>query len=387
MALRNRRLRHKVRLIINFSPAMVGWRTKDGTAEGMAEHAGAAAWNGTLVRRSDIAAGHADARLRFDGDPAQDVALRGRYGLVRLSGGLTLHVTDAHGLTDMATEIELPPRLTCAVVLAGRADFTLGARPLAFGGTGAPEVSVVSLARPEVLRRLSPRGSYVRKVNVTLEQEWLDAGGLDGLDARSPVRRLSREHLAFVGWRPSARLLALAREIIEAPPCPPALASLYLQSRAAEIAFETLAGLGGAPQGGPAASLTPREIRKAARIRDHLEANLGREVTLDGTARALGMSVSSLQRLFRAAYGTTVLDHVRRRRLEVARDALARDGVSVGEAAWLAGYSSAANFATAFRRSFGIAPTEARRRSHAAALPEAAPRPTARPAAGGFTLS
>jgi AraC-like DNA-binding protein len=39
-----------------------------------------------------------------------------------------------------------------------------------------------------------------------------------------------------------------------------------------------------------------------------------------------------------------------------AREALERDGMSVAQAAYIAGYTSAANFATAFRRFFGTTP-------------------------------
>ena len=38
-----------------------------------------------------------------------------------------------------------------------------------------------------------------------------------------------------------------------------------------------------------------------------------------------------------------------------------RDGLSIGEAAFLAGYSNPANFTTAFRRAFGILPKAIKR--------------------------
>ena len=68
------------------------------------------------------------------------------------------------------------------------------------------------------------------------------------------------------------------------------------------------------------------------------------------------------QRQFRAVYGTTVFDHLRDCRLQRARHALEHDGLTVGQAAVLAGYTSAANFATAYRRRFGMPPKLARAR-------------------------
>ncbi|MNW09377.1 DNA-binding transcriptional regulator GadX [compost metagenome] len=61
-------------------------------------------------------------------------------------------------------------------------------------------------------------------------------------------------------------------------------------------------------------------------------------------------------------YGTTVFDFVRESRLQRARQALERDGFSVAQAALVAGYNSAANFATAYRKRFGMPPKLARGR-------------------------
>lgn len=59
----------------------------------------------------------------------------------------------------------------------------------------------------------------------------------------------------------------------------------------------------------------------------------------------------------------TVTDYIRKSALARARQLLKRDGVSVAQAAHASGYSSAANFATAFKREFGMTPREARGRA------------------------
>ena len=79
-------------------------------------------------------------------------------------------------------------------------------------------------------------------------------------------------------------------------------------------------------------------------------------LSLDAIADHVGMHVSTLQRHFRLQYGTSVVECARDARLLRARRALERDRVSVGQAAELAGYSSPANFATAYRRRFGVPP-------------------------------
>lgn len=54
----------------------------------------------------------------------------------------------------------------------------------------------------------------------------------------------------------------------------------------------------------------------------------------------------------------TVIDYMRQRSLEGARSAMMQEGLSLGEAAYLAGYKYPSNFVTAFRKQFPITPSE-----------------------------
>jgi AraC-like DNA-binding protein len=57
-----------------------------------------------------------------------------------------------------------------------------------------------------------------------------------------------------------------------------------------------------------------------------------------------------------------VFHYVRKIKLDQARVALETGKLTIAQAAFVAGYSSAANFATAFRRVFGFSPKDARSR-------------------------
>ena len=65
-----------------------------------------------------------------------------------------------------------------------------------------------------------------------------------------------------------------------------------------------------------------------------------------------------MQTAFKATYNSTIADFSRELRLQNARAAIERDGISVGEAAYIAGYSNPANFSTAFKRFFGLSPSD-----------------------------
>ena len=87
-----------------------------------------------------------------------------------------------------------------------------------------------------------------------------------------------------------------------------------------------------------------------------MDADLRYPWTIAELARRAGSSRRSFNLRFRAAYGISAIDYLRTRRLEVAREALVYQNLSVTEAADLAGYTNPANFATAFRKHFGSAP-------------------------------
>ncbi|MDO5652671.1 MAG: helix-turn-helix transcriptional regulator [Brachymonas sp.] len=80
---------------------------------------------------------------------------------------------------------------------------------------------------------------------------------------------------------------------------------------------------------------------------------------LEAMARQMGMHITTMQRQFRAAFGMTAGQFMRECRLQSARRMLESGSTSVKKAAALAGYTSAANFATAYKRRFKITPRQA----------------------------
>ncbi|MGP3590307.1 helix-turn-helix domain-containing protein [Vagococcus sp. WN89Y] len=101
------------------------------------------------------------------------------------------------------------------------------------------------------------------------------------------------------------------------------------------------------------------ELNRLETVRRLLEQQPEKAYTLAGLAQLAAMSSSSLRVKFRQTYGHSVFDYLRDRRLELARRYLAQ-GYSVQQAAWMSGYQHATNFSTAFRRRYGVAPSEMR---------------------------
>lgn len=104
--------------------------------------------------------------------------------------------------------------------------------------------------------------------------------------------------------------------------------------------------------------LDPRLARAAALMQRHLEAPL----PVAAIARRLGLGERSLERLFRRHLETTPRAYYRELRLAHARGLLLESPLPVAEVALRAGFENPAAFARSFRRRYGLAPRQLRRR-------------------------
>lgn len=117
----------------------------------------------------------------------------------------------------------------------------------------------------------------------------------------------------------------------------------------------------GAPAESPAVVPpdTPPLVRAASGV---LLDNLASPPSPEALARQLGTNEKRLNEAFHAAYALPVMAWVREQRLRLARQLLAQTDTPIADIAAHCGYSSSANFATAFRERFECTPRDFRRR-------------------------
>lgn len=96
------------------------------------------------------------------------------------------------------------------------------------------------------------------------------------------------------------------------------------------------------------------------RVLNHVQRNLDGPLDLAGLADMAHFSVSHFHRVFKGMLGETIMDHLRRIRLERAYAQLARGEGSVTDIAFGSGYDSHEAFSRAFRKTFGLSPTQCR---------------------------
>jgi len=284
-------------------------------------------------------------------------ASRGRVRWVQLRDGLLLHASDAEHLRDQKHEAIIPPGLGIYLFFeeSDGLNVTMGNRPLPIGknrGDGERPIGfIVCRRQPVRFVREAERGSHVRKICVMLSPDWIDETfGANG----ATLPTATREHLAVSRWFPSYRLSQLANELFDEGAFS-AISRLRDETIALEMIAEALQTI--RPPSAREGQRT--EMLLLNKARDLIEARLGAEMTVDIIAAEIGTGVGTLQRMFKQVYGYSAHKYLQDRRLDAART-LIENGESVASASAFAGYRSSANFATAFRRRFGITPSCAR---------------------------
>lgn len=127
------------------------------------------------------------------------------------------------------------------------------------------------------------------------------------------------------------------------------LPALRVQAATAGVLASIAAALGRAP--------ARRKPDAWERARERLEANLGRDLLLGEVARAAGMSEDHLIRGFRKRFGLSPMAW--RQRAALRHACLLIDaGTPVKEAAHRVGFADASAFTRAFRRRFGVPPSQ-----------------------------
>lgn len=189
----------------------------------------------------------------------------------------------------------------------------------------------------------------------------LSAAALDELlaeDKTTGARRV-RELAAGEGdavlplpLTPGARL---AVESIRRCPFVGAIRAMALTGRSNDLLLEFFTGLAAVaePRTPVLARSVVQQVQAAA---DVLARELEEPPTLAALARQVGLSETTLKRGFHQVFGATVFGYLRERRMERARALLQSGEATVLEAAALVGYSNPSNFASAFRRQFGVNP-------------------------------
>lgn len=301
--------------------------------------------------------------VRADDLPQSDKLIEKVDGLCAfdtLSMQLHIHANDTLERKSMSQRFDIPARLTVMLLLEGDIQVSINQTSCRMSAHNGPAGYLWLVTKPGALVRHSKAGQRVRKVNISVP--------LAGVESIQLPREL-REHIGLdaprpsvASWSPSPQALRCAQDILTQHSRPgnsmhslqSYIAALSMLQQALRTANEETR-----PHK-PSATLQvkDRDMVRASMIRDRiLMMEEHQNATPQRLALELGMSVSTLQRLFKAAYGMSVMEFQRTERLNAARALLREGRLTVGEAGYRAGYSTLSNFSSAFQRTFGYPPS------------------------------
>ncbi len=101
-----------------------------------------------------------------------------------------------------------------------------------------------------------------------------------------------------------------------------------------------------------------------ASLKDYLVTRCEDTVRVEEVCRAFGYSKSFLSRLFRQHTGETIAAFAAAKKMERAKELLRQDGLNIAQVSARLSFESPQYFARAFKRQFGMTPTEFKNRAH-----------------------
>ncbi len=259
---------------------------------------------------------------------------------------------------------EIWPKFLVMVLLHGAQHFVIDETSFRIdagaGEKACPLVFMLNVARFSRLHFVNDSHIPLRKVMISAPHPWMEWLMRTQGAQPSVLRPFLAGHLARFSFPASGQIRQLTEQIITPPPSLEAeLRTLHRNSRALDIMCLSCLALAHDDEERRRPQLASR--RQSERVRDFVLAHLDRSLTIEEIAQEVGASVSSVQRHFKEHFQMTVFEFIRKERLALAYAALERDGVTIAQAAYAAGYADPSNFAVAFKKVYGVPPKYRRR--------------------------
>ena len=289
--------------------------------------------------------------------------LKGLFRFYEFDNGLSMHMSDATEQQNAHSTLELMPCLSINIILTGSLSYTLNGEKftLTTDNTTA-KCSALILPQKKVITRHLKKGQNIKKINVCLDYEWLKKRCTNNDEYNTLLRDKKYLHQ----WQATPEQIGLATELIQMEnnthqhtlfnSMTREYKTIHLVSSLLNSLLNTSTHIV-APAHSPAYMTHKKDADFIEKIKK-ISLNTTHKLSLNTLAKAHNISVSTLQRRFKAYCGITVNEYIRTSRLEQAKKAMTTGGKSIGEAAYIAGYNHSSNFVTAFKKQFSITPKE-----------------------------
>lgn len=93
------------------------------------------------------------------------------------------------------------------------------------------------------------------------------------------------------------------------------------------------------------------------RIHEHLLEHLAERITIEDLSKQFLMNPTTLKKVFKNVYGTSLATYIKQHRMEQAANLLKETDLNIAQIALAVGYESQSRFTTAFKKTYDMLPT------------------------------
>lgn len=310
-------------------------------------------------------------------DDADNCAVaQGKLSFDMFPSGIGIHCADLIEQESARSTVILSPCISFNLLIQGQVSYQLADKSYQFKAEETPCLFVNVLGKKEVFTRYLHADQVVKKMNITVEKNWLMArcstqqekkliSALFSKNAHVYSLPCSKTLIQFAEQLLRLKLLDITGKIraenialafIEH--CLPMILTQNLNHQIDEhIHMNTNTEVLSKENDGM--------LGEVKHCHNELDSLLEQAIEMHGSLQdisgKLGLSISTLQRQVKAKYSMTVSEYLRKKRLERAKKLFIIEGKSIGEAAYLAGYTHVANFITAFKKHYNATPAQLRK--------------------------
>ncbi len=93
------------------------------------------------------------------------------------------------------------------------------------------------------------------------------------------------------------------------------------------------------------------------RIHEYLLGHLADRITIEDLSKKFLINPTTLKKVFKSVYGTSLAAHIKEHRMEKAKSLLKETDMTISQIALAVGYESQSRFTTAFKKMYDVLPT------------------------------
>ena len=294
----------------------------------------------------------------IDADENNSV-VTGNVSFKQLASGISLHCTDAIENTNGKSTAELSACLSINILLFGEVDFALDEQRYNLTATEKPLLFINTINKNQLFTRYLRKNSQIKKVNITLDKVWLMARCKNKIEC-DEIEQLFQQKQSIFQWSQCTKIINFAEILFESSENDSFQSRLVAEQISFQIITECFQLLtdSAAIKAVVPASTQPISPISHNIFEKQIEDLIDQKLSLMDISQRLGASISTLQRYFKTKHQLTLKEYIRSQKLEYARRAILFEKLTIGEAAYTAGYNHVSNFNIAFKKYFAMTPSE-----------------------------